>query len=120
MPAKFHFSLKADLSNLPVDDLSQHTLVYGHFHILILTFEMDDTERRAIKRSRFDQTEPEPKRASRFDRRSRSPPASKKESRRSRSPLGRASNSPAPDFAKSSSGDPAAAAGKLKSSGFYN
>ncbi|RKF63144.1 KH homology domain-containing protein 4 [Erysiphe neolycopersici] len=47
---------------------------------------MDDTERRANKRSRFDQVEPEPKRTSRFDRRSRSPIAKNSESRRSRSP----------------------------------
>ncbi|CAD6500350.1 BgTH12-07527 [Blumeria graminis f. sp. triticale] len=57
---------------------------------------MDDTERRAVKRSRFDQTESEPKRASRFDRRSRSPaPVSRKSgSRRSKSPLERPSSSP--------------------------
>lgn len=33
---------------------------------------MDESEKPAVKRSRFDQTEPEPKK-SRFDRRSRSP-----------------------------------------------
>ncbi|SZE99988.1 unnamed protein product [Blumeria hordei] len=57
---------------------------------------MDDTERRAVKRSRFDQTECEPKRASRFDRRSRSPaPVSRKSgSRRSKSPFERPSSSP--------------------------
>ncbi|KAE9377754.1 hypothetical protein N431DRAFT_434901 [Stipitochalara longipes BDJ] len=70
---------------------------------------MDDTERRAVKRSRFDQKEPEPKRTSRFDRRSRSPPAVK-EPRRSRSPLGRASGSPAPASANLGASDPAAAA----------
>lgn len=47
---------------------------------------MDDTERRANKRSRFDQVESEPKRASRFDRRSRSPATRRSENRRSRSP----------------------------------
>jgi hypothetical protein len=73
---------------------------------------MDDTERRAVKRSRFDQKEPEPKRTSRFDRRSRSPPAIK-EPRRSRSPLGRTSSSPGPGSATPNSADPAAAAGKL-------
>lgn len=73
--------------------------------------KMDDTERRTAKRSRFDQTEPEPKRASRFDRRSRSPPARKSEPRRSRSPLGRTSDSPSTDTPKSSTVDPAAAAG---------
>lgn len=75
---------------------------------------MDDTERRAVKRSRFDQKEPEPKRTSRFDRRSRSPPAVK-EPRRSRSPLARASRSPASASANISPSDPAAAAGKFKS-----
>ncbi len=74
---------------------------------------MDDTERRAVKRSRFDQKEPEPKRTSRFDRRSRSPPAVK-EPRRSRSPLGRASGSPTPASANLGSSDPAAAAGRLR------
>jgi hypothetical protein len=77
------------------------------------TIDMDDTERRLAKRSRFDQKEPEPKRASRFDRRSRSPPSvAKSESRRSRSPLGRESGSPAPDSAKKAGLDPAAAAGE--------
>ena len=95
--------------------------MHPFFHNLVFISEMDDTERRAVKRSRFDQKEPEPKRASRFDRRSRSPPAVK-ESRRSRSPLGRASDSPAPASAPaiSSSGDPAAAAGKLRSSGLHD
>ncbi|TAQ91441.1 hypothetical protein B7494_g237 [Chlorociboria aeruginascens] len=71
---------------------------------------MDDTERRTAKRSRFDQTEPEPKRTSRFDRRSRSPPARKNEPTRSRSPLVK-TESPAPDSAKKTALDPAAAAG---------
>jgi hypothetical protein len=73
---------------------------------------MDDTERRAVKRSRFDQTEAAPKKASRFDRRSRSPPAIKTESQRSRSPLGVARDSPGTDAVKKSPVDAAAAAGK--------
>jgi hypothetical protein len=80
---------------------------------------MDDTERRAVKRSRFDQKEPEPKRTSRFDRRSRSPPAVK-EPRRSRSPLARASRSPASASANINSSDPAAAAGKFESTCSYD
>ncbi|KAH8602149.1 hypothetical protein B0O99DRAFT_588368 [Bisporella sp. PMI_857] len=70
---------------------------------------MDDTDRRAPKRSRFDQKEPE-KRASRFDRRSRSPSVAKpSDSRRSRSPVARSSNSPTAD-SKNNGSDAAALA----------
>lgn len=73
---------------------------------------MDDSERRAVKKSRFDQKEPDTKRSSRFDRRSRSPPPARdSESRRSRSPVESGSASPAPANAKGSA-DRAAAAGK--------
>ncbi len=80
-------------------------------HSFLDIAEMDDTERRTAKRSRFDQKEPEPKRASRFDRRSRSPPAVKAERRRSRSPLPRGSDSPLPESAKRDPAEAAAAAG---------
>ncbi|KAI0009280.1 hypothetical protein F4779DRAFT_582817 [Xylariaceae sp. FL0662B] len=75
-------------------------------HALLLN--MDDTERRTAKRSRFDQTEPEPRR-SRFDRRSRSPPARKSDYGRDRSPLSREAES-APSDTKKGSVDAAAAA----------
>ena len=78
---------------------------------LTSTAHMDDSERRAAKRSRFDQKEPAP-RTSRFDRRSRSPPPQRdRESTRERSPIrDRQTESPAKD-ARKPSADPAAAAG---------
>ena len=73
---------------------------------------MADNDRRP-KRSRFDQTEPEPRRPSRFDRRSRSPPSRQSETR-TRSPLSREPGSPTTDSTrKSTSADPAAAAGMV-------
>lgn len=74
-------------------------------------FDMDDTERRTAKRSRFDQKEPEPRKASRFDRRSRSPSRRKDDSVRDRSPLDK--NRDAEASPAKSPVDPAAAAGKL-------
>ena len=74
---------------------------------------MAEDERRSSKRSRFDQTEPEVKRSSRFDRRSRSPTGQHLETRRSRSPKAEKSPfNPGPEEKKSTSSDPAAAAGK--------
>ncbi|KAI1000968.1 hypothetical protein K3495_g7232 [Podosphaera aphanis] len=71
---------------------------------------MNDTERRANKRSRFDQTELEPKRTSRFDRRSRSPVARKPERKRSRSPLNKPSALPSEPVKKVDAAAAAAAA----------
>jgi hypothetical protein len=73
---------------------------------------MGDGERH-VKRSRFDQTEPEPRKPSRFDRRSRSPSSRQTDSRRSRSPLSKDQQSPASSDKRSTSLDPAAAAGDL-------
>ena len=74
---------------------------------------MAEDERRSSKRSRFDQTEPEVKRSSRFDRRSRSPSSRHADTRRSRSPRAEKSPfSPGLEDKKSTSSDPAAAAGK--------
>ncbi|RKF83355.1 Protein RIK [Golovinomyces cichoracearum] len=75
---------------------------------------MDDTERRAVKRSRFDQVEPEPKRASRFDRRSRSPAQKKSESRRSRSPNPDQSQTATPEPTRKIDAAAAAAAAAAK------
>ena len=78
---------------------------------------MADDDRR--KRSRFDQTEPEPRRPSRFDRRSRSPSYRQSDTTRTRSPLSREPGSPGADMGRKSTGDPAAAAGRIAILGVY-
>lgn len=107
----FQFSVPRSLTRSRIYSHTIRRTLASNVYILLI-INMDDTERRTAKRSRFDQKEPEPKRTSRFDRRSRSPPARKFESRRSRSPIRRrSSRSPARESIKKDDVDPAAAAG---------
>lgn len=107
----FQFSVPRSLTRSRIYSHTIRRTLTSNVYILLI-INMDDTERRTAKRSRFDQKEPEPKRTSRFDRRSRSPPARKFASRRSRSPIRRrSSRSPARESIKKDDVDPAAAAG---------